>query len=74
MLRNIKALDDADSDGFIFSDSIKWYFWLMVSPKLIHTLYLILNKLIQKDYTSLIGILFVLVSIHRIIFKKERNQ
>ena len=35
---------------------------------------LIFNKIIQKDFTSIVGFVFILVSIHRILFKKERDD
>ena len=32
----------------------------------------IINKLIQNDFKSILGLIFIIVSIHRIILKKER--
>jgi len=37
-------------------------------------LFLLFHKIIQKDFTSILGFIFILASIHRILLKKERQN
>jgi hypothetical protein len=52
-----------------------FYFLSKSSSLTIISLFLLVitNKIIQKDFISILGIIFILASLHRIILKKERQ-